>query len=63
MLRVNVWVILVFTISTVDAFGPMSLMFSPDTVEDNDRRVDGVSDDSKAGQAIAVEPTDHFARA
>ena len=28
MLRVKVWVILVFTISTVDAFGHMSLMFS-----------------------------------
>ena len=42
MLRVKVWVILVFTISTVDELDVLT-----DTVEDNDRRVDGVSDDGK----------------
>ena len=62
MLRVKVWVILVFTISTVDAFGPMSLMFS--RIRSKITIVALIEYPTIVSrQAIAVEPTDHFARA
>ena len=62
MLRVKVWVILVFTISAVDAFGPMSLMFS--RIRSKITIVALMEYPTMVSrQAIAVEPTDHFARA
>ena len=59
MLRVKVWVILVFTISTVDAFGPMSLMFS--RIRSKITIVALMEYPTIVSrQAIAVEPTDHL---